>query len=84
MRSGFKNRIWVGTSDEFKEQGRFAIIDRSETVVVDGRIVSNKKWLRENQYDLRGGISWDIGLVAQELRERFKGLMVVWDERRAR
>lgn len=79
-----KGLVWVGTSKEFHEQGRFGIIEEFETVVVDGRVISNKKWLKDHQYDLRGGINWDVGLVAQELRENFKGLMVVWGERRER
>jgi len=73
-------KVWVGTLNEFEVSGRFRILDEYDTVVINGRVITNKLWLENNGY-VMGNPNWNIHEVANKLRDHFSGILAVWDER---
>ena len=75
-------KVWIGTWKDLQKR-RYGILDLNDVVIVDGKVISSKSWLKKN---------WPIGSIskmnldyqsmAQNLTEYFTGLLVVCDERK--
>ena len=75
--TGMKVKVWYGSSVQFHEEGRFAILEKYDIVIVAGWVM-DKRWATRR---MQPGQS--LMNIRAAMDEYFKGVLVVWGDKRA-